>query len=244
MVHCILLRTHQLAEGTEFEAVDANGVPCEWITATCKATSAITDACYFHVHGGGYYRGSSRVAAPVCSHIAGLAGMKCLSVNYRTAPEHKWPIGVDDTYTAYSWLVSDEGGNIDPSKVICGGDSAGGGLILALLLKLRDTDPSKLPAGAVPLSPWTDLTQSSETFITNANSGVSNCDKDYLDHWSKEYLGDADPHHPYASPMFGELHGLPPMLIQVGGGETMLDDAALFALKAARARCQVRCSLC
>ena len=63
--------------------------------------------------------------------------------------------------------------------------------------------------------------------------------QDYLDHWSKEYLGDADPLHPYASPMFGELHGLPPMLIQVGGGETMLDDAALFALKAARARCQV-----
>jgi epsilon-lactone hydrolase len=64
--------------------------------------------------------------------------------------------------------------------------------------------------------------------------------QDYLDHWSKQYLGEADPYHPYASPMFGELHGLPPMLIQVGGGETMLDDAALFALKAGRARCQVR----
>jgi monoterpene epsilon-lactone hydrolase len=169
--------TAQLAEGTEFETVDADGVDCEWITATCKAPTPLSDACYFHVHGGGYYRGSSRVAAPVCSHIAGLAGIKCLSVNYRTAPEHKWPIGVDDTFTAYSWLVSPTGGNIDPSRVICGGDSAGGGLILALLLKLRDTDPSKLPAGATPLSPWTDLTQSSETFVTNADSGVSNCDK-------------------------------------------------------------------
>lgn len=167
----------QLAEGTAFEVVDANGVPCEWITAECKASSPISDACYFHVHGGGYYRGSSRVAAPVCSHIAGLAGVKCLSVNYRTAPEHKWPIGVDDTYTAYNWLISPTGGNFEPSKVIVGGDSAGGGLILALLLKLRDTDSTKLPAGAVPLSPWTDLTQSSETFTTNADSGVANCDK-------------------------------------------------------------------
>lgn len=148
------------------------------------APKPITGACYFHVHGGGYYRGSSRVAAPVCSHIAGLAGVKCLSVNYRTAPEHKWPVGVDDTYTAYSWLTSPTGGNIDPSKIICGGDSAGGGLILALLLKLRDTEPQKLPAGAVPLSPWTDLTQSSETFITNADSGVSNCDKVSLRHYT------------------------------------------------------------
>jgi acetyl esterase/lipase len=124
--------------------------------------------------GGGYYRGSSRVAAPVCSHIAAGAGIKCLSVNYRTAPEHKFPIGVDDTFAAYSWLVSPDGGGIDPSRVVCGGDSAGGGLILALLLKLRDTDPSKLPCGGVPLSPWTDLTQSSNTFVTNADSGVSN----------------------------------------------------------------------
>ena len=124
------------------------------------------------MHGGGHYRGSSRVAAPVCSHLSSLAGVDCLSVNYRVAPEHKWPVAVDDCFAAYTWLVES---GVAPEKIIIGGDSAGGDLAFSLLLKLRDEAPELLPAGAIGLSPWTDLTQSGGTFDTNADSGVSNC---------------------------------------------------------------------
>ena len=162
----------QLAEGTTFTAVDAGGTPCEWIKTDCKAETKLDDAVYFHMHGGGHYRGSSRVAAPVCSHLSSLAGVDCLSVNYRVAPEHKWPVAVDDCYAAYTWLVES---GVAPEKIIIGGDSAGGDLAFSLLLKLRDEAPELLPAGAIGLSPWTDLTQSGGTFVTNADSGVSNC---------------------------------------------------------------------
>ena len=162
----------QWAEGSTFTGVDANGTPAEWIRTECKADSKLDDAVYFHMHGGGHYRGFSRVAAPVCSHLSSLAGVDCLSVNYRVAPEHKWPVAVDDCYAAYTWLVES---GVAPEKIIIGGDSAGGDLAFSLLLKLRDEAPELLPAGAIGLSPWTDLTQSGGTFVTNADSGVSNC---------------------------------------------------------------------
>ena len=168
-----------LQPGTEFASVECNGVPCEWITTPpFDGVATIDGAVYFHVHGGGYYRGSTRVAAPLCSNVCAAAGFpKCLSVNYRTAPEHPYPAALDDTVAAYNWLTSPSGGGFAPANVICGGDSAGGGLILGLLLKLRDTAPASLPAGAVPYSPWCDMTQSGETFVTNADTGVPNCDK-------------------------------------------------------------------
>ena len=147
----------QLADGTAFTEVNCGGTPCEWVKATCKAESKLEGAVYFHMHGGGHYRGSSRVAAPVRSHIASLAGIDCLSVNYRVAPEHVWPAAVDDAFAAYSWLISS---GVSPSNVIVGGASAGGDLCFALLLKLRDERPELLPAGAIGISPWTDLTQS------------------------------------------------------------------------------------
>jgi acetyl esterase/lipase len=212
--------SRQLAQGTVFTAVQCGGVPCEWIRTECQAPSKLAGAVYFHMHGGGHYRGSSRVAAPVCSHLSSLAGIDCLSVNYRLAPEHKWPIAVDDAFCAYTWLVSPEGGAVSPDRVVVGGDSAGGDLCFSLIIKLRDHAPELLPAGAIGLSPWVDLTQSGATFATNADSGVANCDKSYLDHWSAEYLGSADGRA--ASPLFSDLDGLPPMLIQCGGGETML----------------------
>jgi monoterpene epsilon-lactone hydrolase len=176
-------KSRTLQPGTVFEEQLANGVPCEWVlTPPADGVEPLPDnQVYFHCHGGGYYRGSTRVAGPICSSVCAFAGFtKCLSVNYRTAPEHPFPAALDDTYAAYSWLISADGGGVRPSDVICGGDSAGGGLIMGLLLKLRDEAPECLPAGAVPFSPWTDLTQTGDTFVTNADTGVPNCDKDYL----------------------------------------------------------------
>eukprot|EP01052_Picozoa_sp_SAG31_P008251 SAG31_NODE_413_length_15971_cov_7.706842_9_plen_321_part_00 len=230
-----------LQPGTEFETVSCHGVPCEWI-ATPPAVNVIPasgNAVYFHVHGGGYYRGSTRVAAPLCSNILAASGIRrCLSVNYRTAPEHPYPAALDDTYSAYTWLTSE--GGASPADIVCGGDSAGGGLIMGLLLKLRDHAPHLLPSGAIPFSPWTDMTQSGRSFATNADTGVPNCSKDYLDFWGGKYLGGADPlTDPYVSPNHCDLAGLCPLFVQVGGAETMLDMAADLVHKAARARVEV-----
>lgn len=226
--------TWELAPGTTFEQTTCEGVDCVWIDA--ESDQNRSDAVYLHVHGGGYYRGSARVDAAVCSFVVAGSGVRCLSVNYRRPPdEGVFPAAVDDVYTVWRWLTSPSGGNIAADKVVVGGTSAGGGLCLALLLKIRD-EGEQLPAGAIPVSPWTDMTQSGESFKTNAEHGPA---REYLAHWGQVYLDGADPKTPYASPLFGDLQGLPPTLIQVGGNETMLDDATGFAARAARAGCQV-----
>lgn len=221
-----------LAEGTTFESVMCDGVSCEWV----DVSNANERVVYLHVHGGGYYRGSSRVDAALCSHLCEMAGIRCLSVNYRRPPdEGVFPAPVDDLYAVWCWLTRADGGGISPSNVVVGGTSAGGGLCLALLLRIKD-EGGVQPAGALPVSPWTDMTQSGISFQTNAEYGP---DQSYLAHWAKVYLDGADPKHPYASPLFGDLAGLPPLLIQAGGHETMLDDASAFVAAAARAGCAV-----
>lgn len=224
--------TWPLVKGTTFESVMCDGVSCEWIDVPNEGG----DVVYLHAHGGGYYRGSSRVDAAICSHLCEQTGARCLSVNYRRPPdEGVFPAAVDDMYAVWCWLTCADGGGVAPSKVVVGGTSAGGGLCLALLLRIRD-EGGVLPAGAIAVSPWTDMTQSGISFETNAQYGPK---KDYLSHWAGVYLGGADAKHPYASPLFGDLHGLPPLLIQAGGNETMLDDASSFAASAARAGCAV-----
>ena len=106
-------------------------MPCEWIKTPSKAASALTGAVYFHMHGGGHYRGSSRVAAPVCSHVSSLAGIDCLSVNYRVAPEHVWPAAVDDAYAAYCWLTSAEVREMTCGLSPLSAESLAGGVVSA-----------------------------------------------------------------------------------------------------------------
>jgi acetyl esterase/lipase len=146
------------------------------------------------------------------------------------APEHTFPAAIDDVYTAYRWMLSN---GADPATSMVGGISAGGGLTLALLLKLKDSG-NPLPAGAVPMSAWTDMTQTAETFRTKADADPT-ISKIYLDRMSGYYLNGADPKAPLASPLFGDLSGLPPLLVQVGTSETMLDDSRLFSEKASAA---------
>ena len=212
-----------LPVNTKWKTVDANGVPAELIS--CGKTTS--KGIFLFIHGGGYYRGSAEVSRATVARISAAAGIRCLSIDYRLAPEHPFPAAIDDTYTAYKWLL---GQSSLSKKIIVGGASAGGGLTIALLLKLKEKKEPQ-PAGAVPISPWTDMTQSGKTMITNAQIDPI-ISKEYLDRMSKLYLAGASPKTELASPLFGNLKGLPPILIQVGSAETMLDDSRRFVEKA------------
>jgi monoterpene epsilon-lactone hydrolase len=186
------------------------------IAGFCSSTAAAITA------------GSAAATRATAARISAATGARVLSINYRLAPEHPYPAAIDDTHTAYHWLLAT---GADPSRTFVGGISAGGGLTLALLLRLRDAG-EPLPAGAIPMSPWTDLTQSGKSFEINAASDPI-ISKAYLDRMSALYLADADATTPYASPLHGDLSKLPPLLIQVGSAETLLDDSTEFVRKAA-----------
>ena len=209
--------------GTTWEAVDVGGVPAEWIACGGPTSGKV----FLFIHGGGYYRGSAAATRSTAARISAVSGMRCLSIDYRLAPENTFPAAINDTYTAYKWLL-DQG--VTPANIVVGGISAGGGLTLALLLKLKETGESQ-PAGAVPMSAWTDLTQSGDTMHTNAASDPVIC-KAYLDRMAGLYLGGTDAKTPFASPLFGDLTDLPPLLIQIGTAESMLDDSRRFAERA------------
>ena len=215
-----------LPNETEWKKVDIEGVPAEWI----QSGRIISDRVFLFIHGGGYYRGSVEATRATAARISAVSNMRCLSIDYRLAPEHVFPAAIDDTYTAYKWLLKQ---GFESEKIVVGGISAGGGLALALLLKLKEMKELQ-PAGAVPISAWTDMTQSGETMHTNADIDPV-ISKDYLDRMSKMYLADISSKTPLASPLFGNLEGLPPILVQVGSAETMLDDSRRFAEKAIKA---------
>lgn len=204
-------------------AVDADGVPAEWISAR-NATDAAT---VFYLHGGGYAIGSVSTHAELVSRISRASGARALSVDYRLAPEDPFPAGLDDAVTAYRWLLKQ---GVDPKTVVIAGDSAGGGLSLATLLALRDAgDP--LPAAAVLLSPWTDLTGGGESRTTRREADPM-IDPDLEAQGAKQYAGSNELTNPLISPLLGDLAGLPPMLIHVGDAEVLLSDSTRLAERA------------
>lgn len=215
---------------TKVESCDANGVYCEWVTYGVPATESV----FMFLHGGGYYRSSAKASRMVASNLSAACGCRCLTVEYRLAPENPFPAAVDDAYAAYSWLLKQ---GLSPKQIIVGGSSAGGGLTAALLAKLKLLGESQ-PAAAVLLSPWTDLTQSADTFVTNADSDPT-ISKVYLDRMAAQYLDGVDPTDPLASPTFSDMTGLPPMLVQVGKSETMFGDGLAYTDKAREAGVQV-----
>lgn len=212
-----------VAEGVEVTPVDAGGVPAEWI-GTGDGPVVV------YVHGGGYCIGSLGSHRPMLTHLAAATGGRVLAVDYRLAPEHPHPAALDDACTAYRWAL-DQG--VDPGRTVIAGDSAGGGLTLATLVALRDGgDP--LPAAGVCLSPWADLTQSGATMAEKADVDPMVHAGD-LDRWAAAYAGDADPASPPISPLFADLSGLPPLQIEVGTAEVLLDDARRVATRAREA---------
>jgi epsilon-lactone hydrolase len=203
--------------------VDAGGVPAAWIVPDAP----IAERVIFYAHGGSYNSGSITSHMPLTSNIALAAKARLLAVDYRLAPEHTFPAAMDDALAAYHWLLAQD---IDPKRIVVAGDSAGGGLVLALLLALRD-EGTPLPAAAVCLSPWTDLTCSGESWRRNTQADFMLKLIPTLKS-AQLYLNGADSHNPLASPLFGDLHNLPPILLQVGSDEIILSDSVSFAEKA------------
>jgi epsilon-lactone hydrolase len=216
-----------------FEAVDANGVPAEW-TLPGKAADPATVLLYFH--GGGYCISSIASHRGLVGRLAQAAGVRALSVGYRLAPEHRFPAAVDDALTAYRWLRVQLGAK---GKIVVAGDSAGGGLALALLVALRDAG-DVLPIAAVCMSPSTDLAKEGESMVSRAALDPMVQLKSSTI-YAQHYLGpNGDPKNPLASPLYANLAGLPPILILVGTWEVLLDDSMRFADRAKKAGVDVQ----
>ena len=192
------------------------------------------------LHGGGYVgamRNAYRSFAGLYSELG--HGMSVLTVDYRVAPEHPYPAALEDAISAYNWLLEV---GWQENEIIVAGDSAGGGLTLALCMYLRNQN-RKLPAGLILMSPWTDLTQSGESYVTNYTKDplFGNTHDSLI--YSKDYIQEEDPTNPYISPLYGNFSGFPPMLIQVGSYEMLLSDSVLVAEKAKKAGVKVRLSV-
>jgi acetyl esterase/lipase len=219
-----------LASDIQCEPCDLNGVAAEWISAP----NASPDRVLLYFHGGGYYRGSIDTVREMASRMSRASLARVLPIDYRLAPEHPFPAAVEDAITAYHWLL-DHGYASDDMAV--GGDSAGGGLTMALLIHARDAGLA-LPAAGICLSPWVDLAQSGNSYAAKAEEDPS-ITKAYLDKYAALYLGGADPKTPLASPLYADLQGLPPLLIQVGTAEVLLSDAVELAARARAAGVKV-----
>jgi monoterpene epsilon-lactone hydrolase len=186
-----------------------------------------------YLHGGAYAYGAPTHYRDFIWRIADATGAAVLCIDYRLAPEHPFPAAVTDATSAYRWMLA-EGAN--PGRTAIMGDSAGGGMVFGALLKLRD-DGAPMPAAAVALSPWTDLALTGESIRVNAgNDPMLSADQASV--FTDWYLGGADPRHPHASPLYGDMAGLPPSLIQVGSDEILRDDAVRMADRLRSAGCE------
>ncbi len=195
----------------------------EWVTSDASAPERVI----LFLHGGGYVSGSPATHAPITGRLAKEAQARVFALDYRLAPEHPFPAQVEDAWAAYWWLLNEQG--LSPGQITVAGDSAGGGLTVALLLALRDAGVP-LPAGAVCLSPWFDLTLCGATLAINEPTDYLNFD--VLHASAQMYADGRDLRHPLISPIYADLAGLPPLLIQAGSAEMLLDDSRRFATRA------------
>ena len=208
----------------------ANGFPLkgDWIEPIAPDHTART-RCILYLHGGAYIAMSPRTHRCLTSRLADWSDTRVFALDYRLAPEHPFPAALEDAIAAYRALIM---AGTPPSRIVVAGDSAGGGLALALLVASRDAaDP--LPAAAVLFSPWTDLAATGKSIVENDAA-----DPLFFGAWvarqARHYLGDTQATNPLASPLYADLTGLPPLLIQVGDGEVLLDDSRRVAEKATR----------
>jgi len=210
----------KLPKNLESSQVTIEGLQAEWLIPNDCQKSAML----LYLHGGAYVTGSILTHRRLAAHLAVAAGATALIVNYRLAPEDPFPAGLDDAMKCYLALRASHPG----AKVAIAGDSAGGGLALALCLRLRDEGMQQPDAMAL-LSPWTDLTLSNETHKTLARVDPFFPDQSGLKGAAGLYAGSHDLKDPYISPQFADLMGLPPTLIHVGSREALLDDSLKMA---------------
>lgn len=218
-------------DDARYEETTFAGRPAAWI----QADGASADRTLLYLHGGGYCVGSLKSHRGLATDLSRAAGVRVLLLDYRLAPEHPFPAALDDAVAAYRALLEQ---GVAARHIAIAGDSAGGGLTAATLLALRDAGLPR-PAAAVLLSPWLDLTLSGAS-MEGCAARDPMVQREPLQRMADAYLAGADPRTPLASPLFADLHGLPPLLIHVGTAETLLDDATRFAARARAADVPVR----
>jgi len=208
--------------GVQVQPAQLGGCPGEWL----RPAGAAANTVLLYLHGGAYITGSCHTHRGLAGHLARSAGLDCFLLDYRLAPEHPFPAAVEDAQAAYLALHDQ-----DPTRaIVLAGDSAGGGLALALALRLRDAGHAA-PGAMALLSPWTDLTLSLSTHQSKAGKDPFFPDSTTLSMAAQLYAGTSGLAQPLASPHFAALHGLPRTLIHVGEHEALLGDAQALAAK-------------
>jgi epsilon-lactone hydrolase len=203
----------QLGDDLTREPVSADGTPCEWIIPRGSSPEQVL----IYLHGGGFVYGQTPQHLQIGAYLAKKMGVRALMVDYRTAPDHPFPAALDDCTTVYRWLLQQ---GILSQNIVVAGDSAGGNLAITMMMKLRDNH-RPLPAAVACLSPATDLTpkDNPEGFKDPLLPPKA------VKYYSQSYLGNNDAHNPLISPVFGDLRGLPPLLVHAGEDEILRDDA-------------------
>jgi epsilon-lactone hydrolase len=220
-------RLHPVPDDVLVTDVDAGGVPAHWLAAP----GADVGRVLLFLHGGGFELGSVRSDGELASRLGRASGMRVLFPEYRLAPEHHFPAAIDDVVAAWRWLRGDQG--VSARSIAVAGDSAGGGLAVALLVAARDAEEA-LPAAAALMSPTVDLTSSGASMTERVDQDPISTPA-MLRQFAADYLAGADPKTPLASPLFAALSGLPPLLIQVGTADLLLSDSERLAAAAADA---------
>jgi monoterpene epsilon-lactone hydrolase len=216
-----------LHPGSTVDPVDVGGTAGEWVAAP----GADAGVNVLYLHGGGFTRGSCVTHRALASHLSAATGGRVLTIDYRLSPEHPYPAALDDAVAAWHWLLAQPG--VEAGRAAIAGDSAGGNLAAATVLRLLAAG-APLPAAAVCLSPWVDLAATGDSFRTKADADPM-IDADALKVSRDAYLAGADPSDPFASPVLGNWEGAPPLLVQVGSEEVLLDDARSLAAAAGHA---------
>lgn len=218
-------------DGVSFRPSDYPDFYTEWV----EREDAPEEKVVLYFHGGGFVMGNARSHRNIVGNFVKYLGIKALVFDYRLAPEHQAPAAVNDSVAIYTWLLKQ---GYQPKNIVFAGDSAGGGIALATLLKCKG-DGITLPGVCAVFSPCTDMTISGESHKTRLKADPctpKGANETYLSY----YVGDGELKHPYASPLFGDLVGLPPIIIQVGNNETLRDDSIRFGEKARKAGVDVQ----
>jgi monoterpene epsilon-lactone hydrolase len=224
-------RLHPVPDDVLVREVTAGGVPAHWLAAPGTDPGRVL----LFLHGGGFEFGSLRSDGELAARLGRASGTRVLFPEYRLAPEHPFPAAIDDVLAAWRWLRTDQ--DLSARSIAVAGDSAGGGLAVALLVALRDAGEA-LPAAAALMSPTVDLTSSGASMTERADQDPISTPA-MLRQFASDYLAGADPKTPLASPLFASLTGLPPLLVLVGTADLLLSDSERLATAAAKAGVEV-----
>jgi monoterpene epsilon-lactone hydrolase len=224
-----LLHVSPLAQNTERQRTQVRNRRADWFTPQ----NLEHDAVLYYLHGGGYVLGSLETHQNIIAECCRAAGARAFAIDYRLAPEHPFPAAIEDAVSGYRYLLAQ---GIAAQRIVILGDSAGGGLTISTLLRLRTLDLPQ-PAAAVAISPWVNLVNASP--LLDHHAPYDYVSRAFLERCTRAVLGDASPRNPLISSVYADLSGLPPLLIQAGAAEALLDDSILLAARARAAGVEV-----